>query len=135
MSYTNGILNHDDSNHASNKVYVVNSVQNKADLSKTTTQTFQGRIQVPDFDPSSHSESDIVNLKDINDTFLNKNKGGVLKNPITFLSSLPNNQKQINNLGTPRYNSSAANKSYVDETLAQSQIDSSKQKECIEVPP
>ena len=116
------------SNHASNKVYVDNSVKNKADLSKTTTQTFQGRVQVPDFDPSSHSESDIVNLKDINNTFLNKNKGGVLKNPITFLSSLLNNQKQINNLGTPRYNSSAANKSYVDETLAQSQIDSSNKK-------
>ena len=100
----------------------------KADLSKTTTQTFQGRIQVPDFDPSSHSESDIVNLKDINNTFLNKNKGGVLKNPITFLSSLLNNQKQISNLGTPQYNSSAANKSYVDETIAQSQIDSSNKK-------
>ena len=116
------------SNHASNKGYVDNSVKNKADLSKTTTQTFQGRIQVPDFDPSSHSESDIVNLKDINNTFLNKNKGGVVKNPITFLSSLPNNHKQINNLGTPRYNSSAANKSYVDETLAQSHIDSSNKK-------
>ena len=119
------------SNHASNKGYVDNSVKNKADLSKTTTQTFQGRIQVPDFDPSSHSESDIVNLKDINNTFLNKNKGGVLKNPITFLSTLPNNQKQINNLGTPRYNSSAANKSYIDETVAQSQIDSSNKKNAL----
>ena len=114
--------------HGVNKKYVDNQLGTKEDLSKTTTQTFQGRIQVPDFDPSSHSESDIVNLKDINDTFLNKNKGGVLKNPITFLSSLLNNQKQINNLGTPRYNSSAANKSYVDETLAQSQIDSSNKK-------
>ena len=111
--------------HGVNKKYVDNQLGTKADLSKTTTQTFQGRIQVPDFDPSSHSESDIVNLKDINNTFLNKNKGGVMKNPITFLSSLPNNQKQINNLGTPRYNSSAANKSYIDETLAQSHIDSS----------
>ena len=114
--------------HGVNKKYVDNQLGTKADLSKTTTQTFQGRIQVPDFDPSSHSESDIVNLKDINNTFLNKNKGGVMKNPITFLSSLLNNQKQINNLGTPRYNSSAANKSYVDETLAQSQIDSSNKK-------
>ena len=116
---------------ATNKQYVDNSVKTKADLSKTTTQTFQGRIQVPDFDPSSHSESDIVNLKDLNDTFLNKNKGGVLKNPITFLSSLLNNQKQINNLGTPQYNSSAANKSYVDETLGQSQIDSSNKKNAL----
>ena len=114
--------------HGVNKKYVDNQLGTKADLSKTTTQTFQGRIQVPDFDPSSHSESDIANLKDINDTFLNKNKGGVMKNPITFLSSLPNNQKQINNLGTPQYNSSAANKSYIDETLAQSHIDSSNKK-------
>ena len=117
--------------HGVNKKYVDNQLGTKADLSKTTTQTFQGRIQVPDFDPSSHSESDIVNLKDINDTFLNKNKGGVMKNPITFLSSLPNNQKQINNLGTPRYNSSAANKSYIDETLAQSHIDSSNKKNAL----
>ena len=114
--------------HGVNKKYVDSQLGTKADFSKTTTQTFQGRIQVPDFDPSSHSESDIVNLKDINDTFLNKNKGGVMKNPITFLSSLRNNQKQINNLGTPRYNSSAANKSYIDETLAQSQINSSNKK-------
>ena len=119
------------SNHASNKEYVDNSVKNKADLSKTTTQTFQGKIQVPDFDPSSHSGSDIVNLKNINETFLNKNKGGVMKNPITFLSSLQNNQKQIDNLGTPRYNSSAANKSYVDETLAQSHINSSNKKNAL----
>ena len=119
------------SNHASNQGYVDNSVKNKADLSKTTTQTFQGRIQVPDFDPSSHSESDIVNLKNINETFLNKNKGGVMKNPITFPSSLPNNQKQIDNLGTPRYNSSAANKSYIDETLAQSHINSSNKKNAL----
>ena len=117
--------------HGVNKKYVDNQLGTKADLSKTTTQTFQGRIQVPDFDPSSHSESDIVNLKDINDTFLNKNKGGVMKNPITFLSSLPNNQKQINNLGTPQYNSSAANKSYVDETLAQSHINSSNKKNAL----
>ena len=117
--------------HGVNKKYVDNQLGTKADLSKTTTQTFQGRIQVPDFDPSSHSESDIVNLKDINDTFLNKNKGGVMKNPITFLSSLPNNQKQIDNLGTPQYNSSAANKSYVDETLAQSHIDSSNKKNAL----
>ena len=117
--------------HGVNKKYVDNQLGTKADLSKTTTQTFQGRIQVPDFDPSSHSESDIVNLKDINDAFLNKNKGGVMKNPITFLSSLPNNQKQINNLGTPRYNSSAANKSYIDETLAQSHINSSNKKNAL----
>ena len=117
MSYTNGILNHDDSNHASNKVYVVNQLGTKADLSKTTTQTFQGRIQVPDFDSGQHNGSDIVNLRYIDGIFLNKKTGGTLSNPISFLSSLPNNQKQIHSLGTPQYNSSATNKQYVDNKM------------------
>ena len=117
MSYTNGILNHDDSNHASNKVYVVNQLGTKADLSKTTTQTFQGRIQVPDFDPGQHNGSDIVNLRYIDGIFLNKKTGGTLSNPISFLSSLPNNQKQIHSLGAPQYNSSATNKQYVDNKM------------------
>ena len=117
MSYTNGILNHDDSNHASNKVYVVNSVKNKADLSKTTTQTFQGRVQVPDFNSGQHNGSDIVNLRYINGAFLNKKTGGALSNPISFLNSLPDNQKQIHNLGSPQFNSSATNKQYVDNKM------------------
>ena len=58
--------------HASSKVYVDNSVKNKADLSKTTTQTFQGRVQVPDFNSGQHSGSDIVNLRYIDGIFLNK---------------------------------------------------------------
>ena len=117
MSYTNGILNHDDSNHASNKVYVVNQLGTKADLSKTITQTFQGRIQVPDFDPGQHNGSDIVNLRYIDGIFLNKKTGGTLSNPISFLSSLPNNQKQIHSLGAPQFNSSATNKQYVDNKM------------------
>ena len=106
------------SNHASNKVYVDNSVKNKADLSKTAIQTFQGRVQVPDFNSGQYNGSDIVNLRYIDGTFLNKKKGGALSNPITFLSSLPNNQKQIHNLGTPQYNSSATNKQYVDSEIS-----------------
>ena len=117
MSYTNGILNHDDSNHASNKLYVVNSVKNKADLSKTTIQTFQGRVQVPDFNSGQHNGSDIVNLRYINGAFLNKKMGGALSNPISFLNSLSNNQKQIHNLGSPQFNSSATNKQYVDNKM------------------
>ena len=117
MSYTNGILNHDDSNHASNKVYVVNSVKKKADLSKTTTQTFQGRVQVPDFNSGQHNGSDIVNLRYINGAFLNKKTGGALSNPISFLNSLPDNQKQIHNLGSPQFNSSGTNKQYVDNKM------------------
>ena len=34
----------------------------KADLSKKTTQTFQGRVQVPDFNTGQHNGSDVVNL-------------------------------------------------------------------------
>ena len=50
-----------------------------------------------------------------------------MKNPITFLSSLPDNQKQIHNLGIPKFNSSAANKRYVDSEIGKIPIlDSSK---------
>ena len=106
------------SNHTSNKVYVDNSVKNKADLSKTTTQTFQGRVRVPDFNSRQHNGSDIVNLRYINGIFLNKKTGGALSNPISFLNSIPNNQKQIHNLGSPQFNSSATNKQYVDSEIA-----------------
>ena len=57
-----------------------------------------------------------MNLKYINSTYLS-NTGGTMKNPITFLSSLPDNQKQIHNLGIPKFNSSAANKQYVDSEI------------------
>ena len=90
----------------------------KADLSKKTTQTFQGRVQVPNFNSGSHSGIDIVNLKYINDTFLNKKSGGTLGNSISFISSLPSNQRQIFNIGPPRFGSSATNKTYVDEEIA-----------------
>ena len=99
---------------AVNKKYVDNQMGTKADLSKTTTQTFQGRVQVPDFNSGGHNGSDIVNLRYIDGIFLNKKTGGTLNNPITFLSSLPSNQRQIHNIGSPQFNSSAANKQYVD---------------------
>ena len=99
---------------AVNKNYVDNQLGTKADLSKTTTQTFQGRVQVPNFNPGGHNGSDIVNLRYIDGIFLNKKTGGTLINPITFLSSLPSNQRQIYNIGSPQFNSSAANKQYVD---------------------
>ena len=99
---------------AVNKNYVDNQMGTKADLSKTTTQTFQGRVQVPDFNSGGHNGSDIVNLRYIDGIFLNKKTGGTLNNPITFLSSLPSNQRQIHNIGSPQFNSSAANKQYVD---------------------
>ena len=90
----------------------------KVDLSKKTTQTFQGRVQVPDFNSGSHAGSDVVNLKYINDTFLNKKSDGTMYNPITFSSSLPDNKKQIFNLGKPQYNSSATTKDYVDGEIS-----------------
>ena len=99
---------------AANKNYVDNQMGTKADLSKTTTQTFQGRVQVPDFNSGGHNGSDIVNLRYIDGLFLNKKTGGTLNNPITFLSSLPSNQRQIHNIGSPQFKSSAANKQYVD---------------------
>lgn len=49
--------------HATSKVYVDKLVKNKADLIDSTTQSFKSRVQVPDFDPASHTGSDIVNLK------------------------------------------------------------------------
>ena len=99
---------------AANKNYVDNQMGTKADLSKTTTETFQGRLQVPDFNSGGHNGSDIVNLRYIDGIFLNKKTGGTLNNPITFLSSLPSNQRQIHNIGSPQFISSAANKQYVD---------------------
>ena len=99
---------------AANKNYVDNQIGTKADLSKTTTQTFQGRVQVPDFNSGGHNGSDIVNLRYIDGIFLNKKTGGTLNNPLTFLSSLPSNQRQIHNIGSPQFISSAANKQYVD---------------------
>ena len=98
--------------------YVENSVTNKADLTKTTTQKFQGRIQVPDFNTSSSSNSDLVNLRYIESKYLNKEKGGTLRNLISFHTSLSNSKKQIINLGTPQFGSSAANKSYVDTEIS-----------------
>ena len=100
------------------KNYVDNQMGTKADLSKMTTQTFQGRIKVPDFNSGSHSGSDIVNLKYLNDTFLNKNTGGILGNSLSFISSLPSNQRQIFNLAPPQFSSSATPKSYVDGEIA-----------------
>ena len=99
---------------AANKNYVDNQMGTKADLSKTTTQTFQGRVQVPDFNSGRYNGSDVVNLRYINGTFLNKKTGGTLYNPITFFSHLPPNQRQIHNIGSPQLISSAVNKQYVD---------------------
>ena len=111
-----GISSIDDTT-AIRKSYVDNKLNTKADLSKTTTQTFQGRVQVPDFNSESHLDSDVVNLKYINSTFLNKKSGGIMFNPITFSYSLPDNKKQILNLGKPQYNNSAASKACVDDKI------------------
>jgi len=68
-----------------------------------------------------------VNLRYINNTYLNKKTGGTLNNPITFLSSLQSNKRQIHNIGSPQFNSSAANKQYVDSEIAKiSNVDTSQ---------
>ena len=43
-------------------------------------------------------------------------------NPITFSSSLPDDKKQIFNLGKPKYNSSATTKDYVDGEISKIQF-------------
>ena len=105
-------------NNAMNKQYVDITIRTKADLLQTATQSFKSRVQIPDFKPLSHSGFDIVNLKYMNNTFLSKSIGGVMKNPITFLNSLPDNKKQIHNLGIPQYDSSAINRRYVIQEIA-----------------
>jgi len=73
--------------HCVNKKYTDAKLGTKADLIDNNTQTFKSRVQVPDFNQSSHSGSDIVNLNYINNVFLNKNTGGTMKNAISFESS------------------------------------------------
>ena len=106
------------SNDAVNKRQVDNELNKKADLTKSSAQVFQSRVQVPDFVSASHSVSDIVNLKHINNTFLSKIAGGIMDNVIQFNPSVDNNKKQIHNLGSPQFNSSASNKKYVDDSVS-----------------
>ena len=63
-----------------------------------------------------------MNLKYINDTFLNKKSGGTLGNSVSFINSLPSNQRQIFNLGPPQFSSSATNKEYVDSEIEKVQV-------------
>ena len=106
------------SNDAVNKRQVDNELNKKADLTKSSAQVFQSRVQVPDFVSVSHSVSDIVNLKHINNTFLSKIAGGIMDNVIQFNPSVDNNKKQIHNLGSPQFNSSASNKKYVNDSVS-----------------
>ena len=106
------------SDDAVNKRQVDNELNKKADLTKSSAQVFQSRVQVPDFVLASHSVSDIVNLKHINNTFLSKISGGIMDNVIQFNPSVDNNKKQIHNLGSPQFNSSASNKKYVDDSVS-----------------
>ena len=64
----------------------------KADLSKTTTQTFQGRIQVPDFKTGSHNLLDVVNMKYI-ENGLNAKLDKIILKDVNL------NNKQLINLG------------------------------------
>ena len=50
----------------------------RADLTRTTVQTFAGRIQVRDFESYNHYITDVPNLRYVSDNYLNKNTGGTL---------------------------------------------------------
>ena len=121
------VLKPDNNYQVANKGYVDTALSTKADLQKTDTQTFKSRIKIPDCDPQAHSSSDIVNMKFMNDTYLNRRTGGTLYHSITFLPTISVNQRQIHNIASPQFNSSAANKSYVDSEIAKvsGNIDSS----------
>ena len=95
-------------------------IGNKADLTKRTVQTFAGRIQVPNFDGNNHHLADATNLRYVIGNYLNKNTGGILNKSIQFNSSNSNDDRQLFGLGTPKYNSSAVNKQYVDNAVASS---------------
>ena len=41
-----------------------------------------------------------------------------MDNVIQFNPSVDNNKKQIHNLGSPQFNSSASNKKYVDDSVS-----------------
>ena len=95
-------------------------IGNKADLTKRTVQTFAGRIQVPDFDGNNHNLADVTNLRYVIGNYLNKNTGGILNKSIQFDTNNSNDDRQLFGLGTPKYNSSAVNKLYVDNAVASS---------------
>ena len=103
----------------SNMTNVMNKryIDQKLDMKTTVTQRLESRLQVPDYDSSSHNGSDVPNLKYLSDTYLNKKTGGSIDNSIAFNSLNPDNKRQIHNLGSPQFNSSAVNKSYVDTEL------------------
>ena len=105
---------------------ITSEISKKADLSKKNTQIFTGRIQVPDFEDNNHHMSDVANLKYIIGNYLNKNTGGVLDKSIQFNTSNSNDDRQLFGLGTPKYNSSAVSKSYVDNKVASGSIDDTK---------
>ncbi|XP_068673326.1 autotransporter adhesin SadA-like [Montipora foliosa] len=109
-----GIENVSNDTSAVNRKYVNDELKKKADLTKTSSQTFLGKIQVPDFVLSDHNNSDIVNLKYLDNTFVSKNSGGIMQNSIQFNSSLSNNKRQIFGLAPPQFSSSSTNKAYVD---------------------
>jgi len=127
-----GVKNPTGSKHATNKEYVdqANSRQStnirrnttqlalKADLTKTDVQTFAGRIQGPDFESHNHNIADVPNLKYVIANYLNIKNGGVMEKPIQFNASNSDDDRQIFGLGTPKYNSSAVNKKYVDDAVA-----------------
>ena len=102
---------------AVNKNYLDNQVSTKADLSKTTTQTFQGRVQVPDFKTGSHYLLDVVNMKYIENGLNSKLDKLILKD-----INLSN--KQLTNLGFDINNPGDVNLGFTDQKYLQKVSDS-----------
>ena len=48
---------------AVNKEFVESKTNNLTDLSKSSVQSYSGRVTVPDYNPLNHSESDVLNEK------------------------------------------------------------------------
>ena len=103
-------------------------IGNKADLTKRTVQIFAGRIHIPNFDGNNHHLADATNLRYVIGNYLNKNTGGILNKSIQFDTNNSNDDRQLFSLGTPKCNSSAVNKQYVDNAVASSgsSVDDSK---------
>lgn len=112
------------------KTELNNKLADKADLSTSAEQTFNSIINVPDFIPENNNLSNVMNkhyIDDrdktkadktyVDDNFLSKKTGGTMDNAIEFNNLKPENQRQINDLGHLRYNSSATSKSYVDSVV------------------
>ena len=119
---------------SSTKAYVDNEISkipsgaNAAILTKTTPQTFDGTIRVPDANLSQITAKDVANIQFLQTYYLSKLAGGVMQNNIQFNESLADNKRQVLYLGAPTDPTSAISKKYFEDKLEQSHLVSSHKK-------